>query len=198
MLFPDFFAILISIMNDIVSQTRTKMQKAFEVMQQDFGTVRTGKAHPALIENVTIMAYGGSTPLKLMELATIHAQDASTLVITPFDKSIMNEIEKGLTEANLGMNPIVDESVIRLSIPPLTEERRKEFIKLVNQKAENGRIMIRQARHEAMEDLKKMGEEHVSEDEIKRLEKEIQKVTDEFMEKIDTLRAEKEKELMTL
>lgn len=174
------------------------MQKAFEVMQQDFSTVRTGKANPALIENVTIMAYGGSAPMKLMELATIHAQDASTLVITPFDKSIMGEIERGLTDANLGMNPIVDESIIRMSIPPLTEERRKEFIKLVQQKAENGRIMVRQIRHDSMEDLKKMEEENISEDEIKRLEKEIQKVTDEYMGKIDSLRVEKEKELMTI
>lgn len=184
-------------METVVKDAREHMQKALDVMVADFATVRTGKANPAIIENVIIPAYGGTAPMKLMELATIHSQDSFTLVVTPFDKSILRDIEKGLTEANLGMNPVVDESIVRLTIPPLTQERRQEFIKLIHQKSENGRIMIRQIRHEAMEDIKKL-KETVSEDEVERQEKEIQKATDDFMEKIDEMKSQKEKELMTL
>lgn len=184
-------------METIIQETRDRMQKSVDVMIGDFGTVRTGKANPALIETVIIPAYGGSAPMKLMELATIHAQDTSTLVVTPFDKSILRDIEKGLSDANLGMSPVVDESIVRLSIPPLTQERRQEFIKLIHQKAESGRIMIRQMRHDANEDIKKE-KDTVGEDETARLEKEIQKLTDDFMKKIDEIREQKEKDLMTL
>lgn len=186
-------------MEPFLKELRNKMQKAFDVLLQDFSTVRTGKASPALVENIVINAYGGTQPLKVMELATIHAQDAQTLLITPFDHSIVSEIEKGISNSNTGLNPIVDGDFLRINLPPLTEERRLEFIKLIKQKAENGKVMMRQVRHEGMEEAKKKAEgEGISEDEITRLEKEIQKVTDEFMEKIDVLSEEKEKELMKL
>ncbi len=184
-------------MDPIVDNTKTHMQKAIDVMIDDFGTVRTGKANPSLVENVVIQAYGGSTPLKVLELATIHAQDPQTIVITPFDQSVIGEIETGITNANLGFNPVVDGQIIRISIPPLTEERRLEFVKAIHQKAENGKIMIRQIRHEAMETIEKKKDE-VSEDEIEREKKDIQKLTDEFIKKIDDLKGEKEKELMTI
>lgn len=184
-------------MDNILQNTQERMQKALEVMIQDFSSVRTGKANPVLVESIIIPAYSGSAPMKLMELATIHAQDSSTLVITPFDKSILKDIEKGLTDANLGINPVVDESIVRISIPPLTQERRQEFIKMIQQKAEAGRIMIRHVRHEAMEEIKKQ-KDTVSEDDTERLEKEVQKTTDDFMKKIDEIREQKEKELMTL
>lgn len=184
-------------MDGIVKDAEGRMQKAFEVLRDDFATVRTGKANPAIIENVVINAYGGTTPLKVLELATIGTLDPQTIVITPFDQSVIGEIETGISNAQLGFNPVVDGSVIRISIPPLTEERRLEFVKVIHQKAENGRIMIRQVRHEAMEDIEKQKDE-VSEDEIERYKKEIQKLTDDFMKKIDTLRDEKEADLMKL
>ncbi len=184
-------------MDNIIQNTSDRMQKALDVMIQDFASVRTGKANPVLVEAIIIPAYGGTAPMKLMELATIHAQDTSTLVITPFDKSILRDIEKGLVDANLGINPVVDESIVRLSIPPLTQERRQEFIKMIQQKAEAGRIMVRQIRHESMEEIKKQ-KDTISEDDVERFEKEVQRTTDDFMKKIDDLRAQKEKELMTL
>lgn len=184
-------------MEQIVDTARDRMQKALDVMVQDFASVRTGKANPVLVENVIIPAYAGTVPMKLMELATIHTLDSSTLVITPFDKAILKDIEKGLTDANLGINPAVDESVVRISIPPLTQERRQEFIKMIQQKSESGRIMIRQVRHDAMEDIKKQ-KDTVGEDVTTRMEKETQKLTDDFMKKIDEIRVQKEKDLMIL
>lgn len=186
-------------MDNIVSGVRQKMQKAIDVMREDFATVRTGKASPTLVENIVINAYGGTQPLKVLELATIHVVDNNTLVISPFDKSIISEIEKGISNANVGLNPIVDGDILRINLPPLTEERRSELVKMIKQKAESGKVMLRQIRHEGMEEAKRKAKEagH-SEDEVTRMEKEIQKATDEFTEKIDALTSEKEKELMTL
>ncbi len=185
-------------MENIISEVKTRMEKALGVLRQDFATVRTGKASPTLVENITINAYGGTTPLKVLELATIHVQGSDALLITPFDKSIIAEIEKGIANANVGINPIVDGDILRVNLPPLTEERRLELIKLIKQKGEGGKVMLRQIRHEGMEDAKRAANQNISEDEITRIEKEIQKCTDEFTEKIDKLLAEKEKELMTL
>jgi ribosome recycling factor len=184
-------------MENITRDAEEKMQKALDVMVQDFASVRTGKANPILVEAIIIPAYSGTAPMKLMELATIHALDTSTLVITPFDKSILKDIEKGLNDANLGINPVVDENIVRISIPPLTQERRQEFIKMIQQKAENGRVMMRHVRHEAMEEIKKQ-KDTISEDDVTRLEKEVQRTTDDFIKKIDEVREQKEKELMTL
>jgi ribosome recycling factor len=186
-------------MENIVTQVRGKMQRAIDALREDFATVRTGKASPTLIENIVIPAYGGTQPLKVLELATIHVQDNTTLVISPFDKSITAEIEKGIASANVGLNPIVDGEILRISLPPLTEERRSELVKLIKQKAESGKVIIRQIRHEGMEDAKKGAKDagH-SEDEVTRIEKDIQQATDDFSEKIDQLALEKEKELMTL
>lgn len=186
-------------MENIASQVKSQMQKALEVLHGDFATVRTGKASPALVENIVINAYGGTQALRVLELATIHIENNSTIVISPFDRSIIAEIEKGISNANVGLNPIVDQDILRINLPPLTEERREELVKLIKQKAEAGKVMLRQARHEGMEETKKQaGGEGFSEDEVKRAEKEIQRLTDEFSEKIDLLAEEKEKELLTL
>lgn len=186
-------------MDPLVSQVKSKMQKALEVLHQDFATVRTGKASPSLVENMIINAYGGTQQLRVLELATIHVQDVNTLIISPFDKSIMGEIERGISNADVGLNPIVDGDVIRINLPPLTEERRGELIKLIKQKAEQGKVMIRQARHEGMEEAKRKAEgKNISEDEVIRMEREIQKATDEMTSNIDNLVVAKEKELMTL
>src|SRR6266496_1639904 len=106
-------------MDDILNQVQAKMQKALSVLHEDFTTVRTGKASPTLVENIVINAYGGTQPLKVLELATIHAQDNNTLVIAPFDRSIVAEIEKGISAENVGLNPIVDGEVLRINLPPL-------------------------------------------------------------------------------
>ena len=186
-------------MDNIVSAVRQNMQKAFSVLREDFATVRTGKASPSLVENIIINAYGGTQPLRVLELATIHIESNTTIVINPFDKSIISEIERGIANSNVGLNPILDREVLRINIPPLTEERREELVKLIKKKAEQGKVMLRQARHEGMEDVKKQAEgQGHSEDEVIRIEKEIQKLTDEFSEKVDLLASEKEKELMTL
>lgn len=183
-------------MNTILEQVKNDMQKALDSLRQDFGTVRTGKASPALVENIVIKAYGGTTPLRVMELATLHASDAHTLMITPFDASIIHEIERGIADAQVGLNPIIDGQMLRINLPPLSEERRREFVKLIQQKAEASKVTLRHARHEGMEQAKKMEGQEVSEDEIIRIEKEVQKLTDEFIEKISQMEKEKEEELM--
>ena len=181
---------------DIQNSVKQKMQRNLDSLRADFATVRTGKASPSLVENIVIKAYGGTTPLRVMELSTIHVQDAHTLVITPFDHSVIGEIERGIADAQVGLNPIIDGNFIRINLPPLSEERRKEFVKLVNQKAEAGKVLMRQARHDGMEQAKKLEKEELSEDEVIRVEKDIQKLTDDFISQIDDLSAQKEAELM--
>jgi len=171
-----------------------KMQKILEVIRMDLSTVRTGRATPSLVENIIINAYGGSARMRVLELATISTSDPQTILITPFDQSIIGEINKGIMEANIGLTPVIDGVNIRISIPLLSEERRQQLVTLVNQKLEGGRIQVRQVRHEAMTELKK--DETVSEDETERVEKVIQKSTDETIAQIDTLGKKKEEELM--
>ena len=175
---------------------RQSMQKVIEVLKTDLSSVRTGRATPSLVENIVINAYGGSAKMKIVELAHVSTSDSQTLLITPFDPSIIGKINKGIQESNTGFNPVIDGVVIRISIPLLSEERRKELVHLVNQKLEGGRIQVRQFRHEAMNDVKK--DKTISEDEVERLEKEIQKLTDEIIAEIDALGAKKEEELMAV
>ena len=177
---------------DLISQ---KMQKILEVIKMDLTTVRTGRASPSLVENIVINAYGGSAKMRVLELATISTSDPQTILITPFDQSIIGEINKGIMEANVGLTPVIDGVNIRISIPLLSEERRQQLVLLVNQKLEGGRIQVRQVRHEAMNELKKA---EMTEDEVARLEKEIQKLTDETIVQIDSLGKKKEEELMAI
>jgi len=176
-----------------------KMQKVLEVLKTDLATVRTGRAAPSLVENIVISSYGGTQKLKVMELATINATDIHTLLITPFDGSIIGEIQKGIMEANVGLTPTIDGQAIRISIPLLSEERRQELIHLMKQKLENGKIMVRQVRHEAMIDIKKQyTNKEISQDEQLRLEKEVQNSTDKIMGEIEGLGKRKEEELMQI
>jgi len=178
---------------------RQNMQKVVDVIKVDLSTVRTGRASPSLVENVVIHAYGGTQNLKIIELAQIAAQDSQTIVITPYDQSIIGEIQKGLMEGNIGLNPIVDGKIIRISIPPLTEERRQQLVALVNQKLEGGKVQIRQVRHEAINEYKKqLNDKTLSEDEMFHAEKEIQKLTDETIAELDLLGKKKEEELMVI
>ncbi len=183
-------------MDPLAQETKKRIEKVLDVLKGDLGTIRTGRATPALVENIVINAYAGTARLKLMELATIGSTDAKTLVITPFDPSIINEIQKGIEAANAGFTPIVDGPLIRISIPPLSQERREELIKAMKHKLENGKIMVRQARHESMDTIKKEFEGR--EDDIKRLEKEVQKIVDETMETIEGYGRQKEQELMQI
>jgi ribosome recycling factor len=186
-------------MDDVVLQMRQKMQKALLVLQGDLSTVRTGRAMPSLVENVVVVVYGGAQRLRIKELATITASDPQTLVLQPFDPSIAGEIQKGIMEANIGLTPSSDGQVIRISIPPLSQERRTELIKLMKQKLENGRIAIRQIRQDARNTVRKQhNDKEISEEQMFQIDKEIQKVTDEIMIPVDQMGMKKEEELMQI
>lgn len=186
-------------MNDLTAQTKQNMQKILDILSGDLATIRTGRATASLVEGITISAYDGSARMKIMELGTIGALDTQTLVITPFDPSIIAEIQKGIIGANTGLNPVVDGHLIRISIPPLSQERREQLRNLMRQKLENGRVMIRQARHEAMAEIKKLeADSEITEDDKTRLEKDIQRVTDEAISQIDLMGKKKEEELLQI
>jgi ribosome recycling factor len=183
-------------MDPVAIKTKEKLQKVLDVLKDDLATVRTGRATPSLIENIVVMAYGGSAKLKVMELATIGTPDAKTLIVTPFDGATIHDLQKGIEGANVGLNPIIDGNLLRISIPPLSQERREELIKAMRQKLENGKILVRQVRHEMIEDMKKDYEGR--EDDIKRLEKEVQRLVDETIETIEEWGKQKEQELLQI
>ena len=186
-------------MDQLIADARLKMNKILDVLRTDLSTVRTGRAAPSLVENIVINAYGGTQRLRVMELATIGSSDPQTLVVAPFDNSIIGEIQKGIAQANVGLNPVIDGQLIRIPIPRLSEERRQELIHLMKQKLENGRIMVRQVRHEAMSDIKKgQNDKSISEDEADRSEKEVQKLTDELIGEIEGMGKKKEEELLQI
>ncbi|OGH19702.1 MAG: ribosome recycling factor [Candidatus Levybacteria bacterium RIFCSPHIGHO2_02_FULL_37_13] len=186
-------------MDSVVNDTRSKMMRVLEVLMNDLSTIRTGRATPALIENVIISVYNGTTKLKIKELATISASDPQTLVITPFDHSVLADLQKGILEANIRLTPTNDGNVIRISIPLLSQERRLELIHLMKQKLEGGKIMVRQVRHEAMNEIKKqLSDKQLSQDDSTRLEKEVQKTTDDIMLSIEAMGEKKEAELLQI
>ncbi len=171
----------------------SKFNKVIEVVKQDLATIRTGKATPALIENIVVDAYGSK--MKLLELATILAADPTTLLVTPFDISNAETIAKAISDANLGLTAVPDETKVRVIVPSLSEERRQEYVKLAKTKIEGGKVMIRQVRHEEMEDVIKGG---ADEDTKKREEKEIQNLVDKLNDQLDQMLSDKEKELLTV
>jgi ribosome recycling factor len=182
-----------------LDEVRQKMRSVLGVLSTDIATIRTGRATPSLVEHLVVNVYGGTQRLKIMELATIATTDSQTLLITPFDASIITEIQKGIMASNVGLTPVIDGRSIRISIPPLSLERRGELIKLMKQKFEGGRIQVRQVRHEAMSAVKKkFTDKEISQDEQKRLEKEIQKAIDDIMAGIDAMRERKEEELLRI
>ena len=183
----------------LLQEIRGKMEKALEVLVEDLATIRSGRATPVLVENIKISCYEGTQTLKLLELAMITTQDSRTLLVSPFDSTVIGEIEKGILEANLGLTPAVDGNLIRVKIPPLSEERRREYLKLARVKLEGGRIMIRQIRKEAMMKIKRSAEsDDINEDEKNHLEDQIQRITDETNVNIEMMGKKKEKELMRL
>ena len=175
----------------ILNTARERMKKALDVTRTDLTSIRSGRATPALIENIVIVAYGGSQRLRIQEMATITTMDAKTLVISPYDPSTIAEIEKGILVGSSGLTPVVDREIIRITIPMLSEERRLEYIKLAKAKLEGGKVMVRQIRGEAMKSLKDLPE-----DERKHGERLVQELTDEMVAEIDTMGARKEAELL--
>lgn len=173
------------------------MHKSVEATQRSFNTIRTGRANPALLDRVTVEYYGAPTPLK--SLASISTPDASTIQIQPFDRGSLSLIEKAIQMSDLGLNPNNDGSVIRLNIPPLTSDRRKELVKLAAKFAEEGKVSIRNVRRDAVDSIRKQekgGE--ISEDEARDSQDKIQKLTDKYIAKVEELLAEKEKDITTV
>lgn len=176
-----------------LQESRSKFQKVIEIVDQDLATIRTGKAAPALLENIFVEAYGSK--MKLLELATIGATDLTTLIVTPFDIANADIIAKAISDSNLGLSVIVEDTRIRVLVPALSQERREEYVKLAKTKSEGGKVMVRQIRHEAMEKVTKSG---LDEDSQKHLEKEIQTLTDKTVAELDLMVKQKEAELLTL
>ncbi len=177
---------------------RKKMQEVLNLVAGDIATVRTGRATPSLVENIEVKVYGGSQKLKVVELATISITDSRSILIEPWDKSIIGEIRQGILAANVGLNPVIQENVIRITLPPLTTEDRENYVKLLSTKAENGRIMIRQVRGDAMRNIKSAFEsKEISEDERFSQEKKIQEITDEFIGRINETVEAKKQEILT-
>jgi ribosome recycling factor len=180
-----------------VEDARKRMEEALEAVRREFATVRTGKATPALLDTVRVDAYGSKMPLN--QVATVSTPEPSMLVVQPFDKSLLQEIERGIQSADLGLNPANDGNIIRVPIPPLNEERRKEYAKLLHKMAEEGRISIRHARRTVREDIQQLVKDHeIGEDEGRRREDGLEKVTHEYSEKIDELLKKKEEEVMAI
>jgi ribosome recycling factor len=179
----------------VVEDARDKMARAVEHVRGEFANVRTGRATPALVEHLTVDYYGTQTPLR--QLAGFSVPDAMLLVITPYDKSSLGAIEKAIQTSDLGINPSNDGTVVRLSFPPLTEERRKELVKVVRHKAEEGRVAIRNLRRASRHELEALEKDgSISSDELERVEKEIEKVTHQQVAAIEQLLSHKEKELL--
>ena len=179
----------------VIEDAREKMQKAVEHLQSEFGAVRTGRATPALVERMKIDYYGTETPLQ--QLAGFQVPEARLLVISPYDKGSIKAIEKAIQNSDLGIQPSSDGSVIRLAFPPLTEERRKDLVKVVKHKAEEARIAVRNVRRGARHDLDALEKDgDISSDELERAEKEMEKVTHEYVAEVDKMLQHKEQELL--
>jgi ribosome recycling factor len=180
--------------DDILSETREKMHKAVEHTHAEFGGVRTGRASPAFVEKMTVDYYGSEVPLQ--QLAGFTVPEARMLVIQPYDKGSIKAIEKAIQHSDLGVNPSNDGSVIRLSFPPLTAERRKDYVKMVKHMAEEGRVAVRNTRRQARHDLEVLEKDGaISSDELDRAEKELEKLTHAQIADIDSALEHKEKEL---
>jgi ribosome recycling factor len=172
-----------------------KMQKAVAHLKEDLGGIRTGRATPALLNRVAVEYYG--TPVPLQQLASMSVPEPRTLVVQPFDKTAIGSIEKAILSSDLGITPSNDGNLIRLSFPPLTEERRRQLVKQVHARAEDGRVAVRNVRRHHKDEVEKLEKEHeISEDDLKRAEKELQRHTDQFVAEIDEIQHHKEQELM--
>jgi ribosome recycling factor len=187
-------------MNDLIRKqlddARNHMDKAIQHCDSEVAKIRAGKAMPSMLDGIMVDYYGN--PTLLSQVGTVNTPDARTLVIQPWEKSLLSAIERAIMDSNVGLNPQNDGSVIRLNVPPLTEERRRDLVKKVKEEAEKGRIAIRNIRKDANEKIKKLKSDSVSEDEIKTGEAEVQKITDGYIAKVDRISEAKEKDIMTV
>ena len=182
---------------DIEKDAEVRMGKTIDALKNDLSKMRTGRANTSLIEHLPVQAYGSETPLN--QVANISVSDSRTLTVTPWDKSTVQAVEKAIMESDLGLNPVTAGEVIRVPLPALTEERRKEMIKLVRQEAENSRIAVRNIRRDAIDSVRKQEKKsEISEDESRSLQDDIQKITDQYTKQIDELLAVKEKDITTV
>lgn len=187
-------------MNELIAlqleESAEQMQRAISHTESELAKIRAGKAMPSMLDGVFVDYYGNATPLA--QVGNINTPDPRTIIVQPWEKNLLSTIEKAIIDANLGLNPQNDGNLIRLNIPTLTEERRKELVKKVKEESEKGRVAIRNIRKDANEKIKKLKNDGVSEDEIKTGEAEVQKITDKYIVKVDELTDLKEKDIMTI
>ena len=182
-------------MKEQYKQIQEKMDKSINAMLNEFAAIRAGRANPALLDKITVDYYGAATPVP--QVGTISVPEARTIVIQPWDASIIKEIEKAILASDLGLTPNNDGKVIRLNFPPLTEERRKELVKTVKKYSEEAKVQVRNVRRDAMDDFKKKQKaSEITEDDLKGIEKDIQNLTDKYIKEIDDITAAKEKEIL--
>ncbi|MDR3710530.1 MAG: ribosome recycling factor [Capsulimonadaceae bacterium] len=180
---------------ELTTEAEHKMQKSIEASQHEFSTLRTGRAHPGMLDGILVEAYGSQMPIG--QLAQVHVPEPRQLTITPYDRSTVGAIERAIKMSDLNINPINDGAGIRLNLPPLTEERRKDMVKLLHKKAEEGRVAIRNVRREANDHFKQLEKKsEASEDESKRAQEKLQKLTDKYIADLDQLQKAKEAELL--
>lgn len=183
--------------SDIQQDASARMGKSVEALKHEFAKIRTGRAHPSLLDQITVSYYGTDTPLS--QVANVAVEDSRTLTVTPWEKSMVQAIEKAILTSDLGLNPATSGTVMRIPLPPLTEERRRELVKLVRQEAENGRVAIRNIRRDANSEIKEaLKEKMISEDEARAGEEKVQKLTDQFIKDMERLLEEKEADLLSL
>lgn len=182
-------------LNDIKKDAASRMAKSVEALRHELTKLRTGRAHTSLLDHITVEYYGNEVPLN--QVANVNVEDSRTLTITPWEKSMVQPIERAIMNSDLGLNPASAGTVIRVPLPPLTEERRKDMIRIVRQEAEGGRVAIRNIRRDALSDIKDLQKEKmIGEDEERRANDEIQVITDKHIAEVDRVLAEKERDLM--
>lgn len=183
--------------NDIHQEASSRMKKSVEALKHELSKIRTGRAHPSLLDQITVSYYGVETPLK--QVANVAVEDSRTLTVTPYERNTVQAVEKAIMASDLGLNPATTGTVIRIPLPPLTEARRRDLIKVVRHEAENGRVAIRNIRRDANADIKEaLKEKMISEDDARNAEEKIQKLTDQFIKELDKLLEEKEADLLAL
>jgi ribosome recycling factor len=182
---------------DVLNEAENRMKGVIAATKRDFAAVRTGRANPAILDRVSVDYYGTATPIT--QLATVSVPEPRLITIQPWDRSVLKEIERAILQSDLGLTPVNDGQIIRLAIPPLTEERRKELARLVRKEAEDKRVAVRNIRRDTNEQLKTMQKNgEISEDEAKRAEKQTQELTDKYIKEIDALLQAKEQEIMEI
>lgn len=182
-------------LKDLYKDAETRMKSALQALEDELAGIRTGRASPALVERMAVEYYGAPTPL--VQLATTSIPEPRSIVIRPFDPSSLKAIERAILASDLGLTPNSDGKVIRLNLPPLTEERRRDLVKLVHARAEDSRVAVRNIRRDVIKDMREYEEEKlISEDDLKKGEEELQKITDKNIEEVNAIAARKEKEIL--